>query len=154
MTGDKESRWDGRRRAREAALQMLYQVEIGQISIADATRLQGTVGDAPAVELDDATRAYANALARGALAAREQLDELIGEAAKNWRIERMAVLDRIVLRLGVQEMLAHPETPPLVAIDEAIELARHYSGEEAAKFVNGVLDGIYRKLRDERRVVE
>ena len=66
----------------------------------------------------------------------------------------MAVLDRTVLRLAVHELLSHPETPPRVVIDEAIDLARNYSGDEAAKFVNGVLDGVFRKLKEEGKVAE
>ena len=72
-----------------------------------------------------------------------------GDAAKNWRVERMAVLDRLVMQLAVEEMMRHRDSPPRVVISEAIELARAYSGEEAAKFVNVVLDGVYRKLKDE-----
>jgi N utilization substance protein B len=82
------------------------------------------------------------------------LDERIADAARNWRLERMTVLDRLALRLAVHELMAQPQTPPRVVIDEAIELARRYSGEEAAKFVNGVLDGVFRKLKDEGKVVE
>jgi N utilization substance protein B len=91
-------------------------------------------------------------LVRGAMEHRDTLDERIGDAAKNWRIERMAVLDRLVMRLALQELLAHRESPPRVVISEAIELARAYSGEEAAKFVNGVLDGVYRRLKEEGRI--
>ena len=94
------------------------------------------------------------ALVRGAMQNREALDERIGDAAKNWRVERMAILDRLVMRLALQELLQHRESPPRVVISEAIELARAYSGEDAAKFVNGVLDGRYRKLKDEGIVVD
>ncbi len=82
------------------------------------------------------------------------LDERIGQAARHWRVERMATLDRLVLRMAVHEWLALPETPPRVVINEAIELARAFSGEDAAKFVNGVLDGVFRTLKDEGKVVE
>ena len=90
------------------------------------------------------------ALVRGAMENRDALDERIGDAAKNWRVERMAMLDRLVMRLALQELLAHRESPPRVVISEAIELARAYSGEEAAKFVNGVLDGVYRTSEGRR----
>jgi N utilization substance protein B len=66
----------------------------------------------------------------------------------------MAILDRLVMRLALQELLAHRDSPPRVVISEAIELARAYSGEDAAKFVNGVLDGAYRRLKEEGVVVE
>jgi N utilization substance protein B len=147
-----ESRWASRSRAREAALQMLYQIEVGQLELADALCLLAAVGAPDVVEADDESRAFAATLARGAWEDRAALDERIAEAARNWRVERMAVLDRMVLRLAVHELLAHAGTPPRVVIDEAIELARTYSGDDAAKFVNGVLDGVFRKLKDDGQV--
>ena len=96
-----------------------------------------------------ASTAFVVSLVKGAMQHRDALDERIGDAARNWRVERMAVLDRLVMRLAVEELLSHRESPPRVVISEAIELARAYSGEEAAKFVNGVLDGAYRRLKDE-----
>ena len=93
------------------------------------------------------------AMVTGAMRDRESLDERIGDAAKNWRVERMTILDRLVLRLGVHELMSYRETPPRVVISEAIDLAREYSGDEAARFVNGVLDGVYRRLKDEGLIV-
>ena len=93
-------------------------------------------------------------MVRGAWADRAALDERIADAARNWRVERMTVLDRLVLRLAVHELIAHAETPPRIVIDEAIELARRYSGDEAARFVNGVLDGLFKKLKDEGKVID
>ena len=149
-TGD--SRWEGRRRAREAALQMLYQTEVGQQPVSDATRAHASIGDA--VDLDEEARAYAEDLAQGAWQARPAIDAYIADAARNWRVERLAILDRLLLRLAIHELLAHPATPPRVVIDEAIELARRYSGDDAAKFVNGVLDGVFTRLKDEGKVVD
>jgi transcription antitermination protein NusB len=143
-----------RRRAREAALQMLYQMEVGRMTTRDATQMLGVVGAPDVGVIDEEAREYGVLLAGGAWDARAAIDERIADAARNWRVERMTVLDRQVLRLAVHELVAHPETPPRVAIDEAIELARSYSGEEAAKFVNGVLDGVYRKLKEEGKVIE
>lgn len=155
MAGEgSESRWASRSRAREAAVQMLYQVEVGQLSVVDASRLHGLVGAPDVTGLDEDADAYANALTRGAWEDRTAIDERIADAARNWRVERMTVLDRSVLRLAVHELLNHPETPPKVVIDEAIELARNYSGDEAAKFVNGVLDGVFRKLKEEGKAIE
>ena len=149
-----ESRWAGRSRAREAALQMLYQMEVGQLTAPEASRAHRATERSDAIQLDDEGRAYAEAMAVGAWNERATLDARIAEAARNWRVERMAVLDRLVLRLAVHELMHHPETPPRVAIDEAIDLARSYSGDDAAKFVNGVLDGIYRKLKEEGSIVD
>jgi transcription antitermination protein NusB len=151
---DADSRWQGRRRAREAALQMLYQTEVGQLSMADVAGSHGGIGGNDAIDLDDAARDYAVDLARGSWETRQALDDYIADAARNWRIERLAVVDRLLLRLAVHELLAHPDTPPRVVIDEAIELARSYSGDEAAKFVNGVLDGVFKRLKDEGKVVD
>ena len=108
-------------------------------------RCTGRSAAPTALELDDdGARVRRARWPRGAWDDAGDLDEWIAEAARNWRVERMAVLDRLVLRLAVHELLAIPATPPRVVIDEAIDLARRYSGDEAAKFVNGVLDGAFR----------
>ena len=134
-----------RRRAREAALQMLYQWEIGRISPGDTILSYWPVQeDTP--PLADEHREFANALVRGTTARVEEIDGMLAERAQNWRVERMAVLDRLVLRLATYEMLAEPATPGRVIINEALELARQYSGDEAVAFVNGVLDGVRKHL--------
>jgi N utilization substance protein B len=147
-----DSRWQGRRRAREAALQMLYQTEVGALPVAVATETHAGIGEA--VVVDDESQAFASALARGAWEARQALDAYLADASRNWRVERLAIIDRLLLRLAVHELLEHPETPPRVVIDEAIELARRYSSDEAAKFVNGVLDGVFKRLKEEGKVVD
>ena len=147
-------RWEGRHRARESALRMLYQIEVGRSPVADVARSHDGIGGSDALELDDETRQLAVVLAEGAWQQREVIDNYIAEAVRNWRVERLAIIDRLILRLGVQELLAHPGTPPRVVIDEAIELARAYSGDEAAKFVNGVLDGVFKRLKEEGKVIE
>jgi N utilization substance protein B len=147
-------RWEERRRAREAALRMLYQIDVGKLSLADVVGSHGIIGDADAIGLADEARDYALTLADGAWRDRDTLDRYIADAARNWRVERLAVVDRLLLRLAVHELLAQPGTPPRVVIDEAIELARSYSGEAAAKFINGVLDAIYQRLKEEGKVIE
>lgn len=149
-----KDRWANRRRARAAALQALYECEVGKLTPQQAL---GVLHHAGAPDVDDPGESeygFVASLVRGVSENRAALDEWIGEAAQNWRVERMAVLDRLVMRLAVQELLAHRETPPRVVISEAIELARTYSGEEAAKFVNGVLDGVFRKLKLEGRIAD
>jgi transcription antitermination protein NusB len=148
-----EWRWEGRRRAREAALQILYQTEVGHLTMAEAARTHDAIGS-DAIDLDDSAREYAVRLARGSWEAKDAIDVYIADAARNWRIERLAVIDRLLLRLAVHELLDYPGTPPRVVIDEAIELARLYSGEDAAKFVNGVLDGVFTRLKQEGKVVD
>lgn len=154
MPAPPDARWEGRRRAREAALRMLYQTEVGQMDVVTAARAHGIVGGADAIDLDEEARGYAEALARGAWENRGTIDAYLAEATRNWRVERLAIVDRLLLRLAVHELLEHPATPPRVVIDEAIELARSYSGDEAARFVNGVLDGVFNRLKDEGKVVD
>ncbi|MBA3269258.1 MAG: transcription antitermination factor NusB, partial [Acidobacteria bacterium] len=127
---------------------------VGKLSIADVAGSHGTIGGAEAIALDDESRDYALNLARGASDNQPALDGYITDAAQNWRVERLAVIDRLLLRLAIHELLERPGTPPRVVIDEAIELARSYSGDEAAKFVNGVLDGVFRRFKDEGKVID
>lgn len=140
---------EGRRRARESALQILYQAEVGRMGPQEAIgafwRLErsGDVGE-EAVDADQ--QAFANELVRETLARASDLDQLIASHAHNWRLERMAVIDRLVLRLAVCELLTQPETPPKVVINEALELARTFSGDAAVAFVNGVLDAVRKAL--------
>jgi N utilization substance protein B len=148
------SRWAGRHRARAAALQALYECEIGGLTPQQALGVLHHAGPPEVNDPGEDEHAFVIALVKGAMTDRDALDERIGDAAKNWRIERMAVIDRLVMRLATQEMVAHRESPPRVVISEAIELARAYSGDEAAKFVNGVLDGVYRRLKDEGVLVD
>jgi transcription antitermination protein NusB len=147
----------GRRRARESALQMLYQSEVGRMGPQEAIgtfwRLDRSGEDPDASgssetdePIDDVLREFANDLVRETLARVAAIDQLIVTHAHNWRLERMAVIDRLVLRLAVGEMLTHPETPPKVVINEALELARTFSGDESVAFVNGVLDAVRKAL--------
>ena len=149
MTADPPDRWAGRHRARAAALQALYECEIGGLTPQQAFGVLHHAGPPEVNDPGEGEHAFVVSLVRGAVEHRAALDERIGDAAKNWRVERMAVLDRLVMRLAVEELMSHRDSPPRVVISEAIELAREYSGEDAAKFVNGVLDGVYRKLKDE-----
>ncbi len=89
----------------------------------------------------------AEEIVRGTAERLGEIDPLIAEAAANWRLERIAVIDRLILRLATYELLAMPGTPHAVIINEALELARTFSTEDAVKFVNGVLDGIRKKVR-------
>jgi N utilization substance protein B len=136
----------GRHRAREAALQMLYQWEIGRTTPGDAILAYWPTHDEVA-DISQPHRDFADSLVRGTVARVEEIDRLVGANAQNWRVERMAVLDRLILRLATFELLAEPGTPAKVVINEALELARAYSGEEAVPFVNGVLDGVKNELK-------
>ena len=136
---------ESRHRSREAALQMLYQWEVGRVSMADVRRTFWPLAGVDAV--DEQRQAFAMRLADGVVTSVAELDPMIGEAAEHWRIERLNVLDRLILRLAIYELLHEPETPAKVIINEALELARTFSGDEAVRFVNGVLDAVRRKLQ-------
>ena len=134
-----------RHRGREAAVQMLYQWEVGRLALADVRQVWAEVTDENEPLPADLAE-FAHALAEGVAAHVAELDPLISEAAAHWRIERMNVVDRLVMRLAVYEFLYEKDTPATVIINEALELARAFSSEEAVPFVNGVLDGIRRRL--------
>jgi N utilization substance protein B len=90
--------------------------------------------------------AFARALFEGAVEEVSTLDRLIAEHTEHWRVERMAAIDRNILRMALYEILHYPETPAAVAINEALEIARRFSGEESVEFINGVLDAIRKSL--------
>jgi N utilization substance protein B len=98
------------------------------------------------IEEDASVRTFANLLAVGTIENVEAIDRLIERHAENWRLDRMAVVDRNVLRLAVQEMLHDRETPNNVVINEAIEIAKRFSSQEAPQFINGLLDSIRREV--------
>jgi transcription antitermination protein NusB len=146
---DARPRRESRHKAREASVQMLYQWEIGKQSMLEVMQTYWTPGLSADAPLADELRQFAATLTNGVAATVEQLDPIIAEAAQNWRLERMAVMDRIILRLAVYEFLHQPETPARVIINEALELARTFSTDEAVRFINGMLDGIRRTLARE-----
>jgi N utilization substance protein B len=134
----------GRRtKARECAFQILYQWEITGDSMEQVTegfwRLRS--GTPP-------MRAMAERLACGAQSRANELDAAIAEAAIHWRIDRIATVDRTILRLGAYELSAETETPSAVILDEAVELAKRFGEADSPSFVNGVLDAIRKRVRD------
>jgi N utilization substance protein B len=140
---------DTRRRGREAALQMLYQSEIGRLSMPLVRGTFWDVGQPESGDVSDRIRQFAERLATGTSESLSSIDPLIEAQAENWRLERMPVLDRLILRMAVYEFLHEPEIPRAVTIDEALELAKRFSAPDAVKFVNGVLDGVRRRLDEE-----
>ena len=130
-----------RRKAREYALQMLFQWDV---SHEDIERVILTFWDN--VEEDASSRTFANLLATGTIENVEAIDRLVERHAENWRLDRMAVVDRNVLRLAVQEFLHDRETPKNVVINEAIEIAKRFSSQEAPQFINGILDSIRKEV--------
>jgi transcription antitermination protein NusB len=138
-------RKDLRHRAREAALQILYAWEVGHTDINQAAHAFFTyqwVGEPPTDDL----RQFATELAQETVSRLDAIDPLIAETTERWRPERMAVLDRLILRMAVCELLRNSGTPAPVIINEALELARTFSTEDAVKFINGMLDGVRKKI--------
>jgi N utilization substance protein B len=137
---------DSRHRARETALQMLYQWEVGRTSVSDVLRTFWLHQESERAGLSDELRAFAVRLTMGVSDAVGNIDPLIVESAEHWRLERMNVVDRLILRLAIYEFLHEDETPARVIINEALELARTFSGDDSVRFINGVLDAVRRRL--------
>jgi len=131
-----------RRKARELALQLLYELD-----------LRGDEEVEPAIEefwrrqeAAEDIRVFADTLVRGTKAHQAKIDELIARFAERWGLDRMAVVDRNILRAGLFELLWSGEVPPKVVINEALDIARKFSTEESTRFINGVLDRIRREV--------
>lgn len=131
-----------RRKSRELALQMLFQSDMGQ-QTSEQVRQNFWANREP---VEPEVQGFAEDLFRAASERAPQIDELIQVRAQHWRVERMPAVDRNILRVGVAELLTFPQTPRPVVINEALEIARKYSGPESVQFINGVLDGIARDL--------
>ena len=137
---------DLRHRAREAALQILYHWEIAQTDIPDAIETFFSLQWPDETPPPEALRTLAADLAADTVQHLSRIDALIADTTERWRPERMAVLDRLIMRLAICELLRPSGTPSAVVINEALELARTFSTEESVKFINGMLDAIRRKL--------
>ena len=120
---------------------MLFQMDVAGGPPEDVLRQFWADQDAP-----EELRRFAEDLVRGVARERLFLDSVVAGSAENWRIERMAVVDRNVLRIAVYEMVFDAEVPPVVAIDEAIEVARKFGSEESGAFINGILDAVRKRI--------
>jgi len=145
---------DPRRRARESALQILYHWEIGRCDLDQAIATffawQWPDPDPP----PELLRTFASDLARETVRRLPAIDPLIADTTERWRPERMAVVDRMILRIATCELLRDTSPPPAVVINEALELARSFSTEESVKFINGMLDGIRKKIAGQSPTAE
>ncbi len=131
-----------RRKARELALQLLFQQDLNEVAAEEVLELFWKVNPA-----DPGNREFAELLFRTTLENRSHIDELIRRHAQHWRLERIAAVDRNILRVAISEFL-YTETPHVVVIDEAIEIARRFSTAESSPFVNGILDAIRKEMED------
>jgi N utilization substance protein B len=131
-----------RRKSRELALQMLFQADMGGQEAADVRRSFWNERDSVTADV----RGFADDLFRVATDRTVEIDGLIERHAEHWRMDRMAAVDRNLLRAAVAELLGFPETPRAVIINEALEIARKFSSPESVQFINGVLDSVGRDL--------
>jgi N utilization substance protein B len=130
-----------RRRAREITMQVLFQVDVGGSAVNEA--LDYTLNE---FKINEETAMFARELVKGTLAHQQEIDSVLQSYATDWDLPRMGNVDRNILRLGLYEILFYPDTPLNVAIDEALELAKIFSHEEAPRFINGVLGHIAKEL--------
>ncbi len=131
-----------RRKAREIALQVLYQLDVLRIDPKEGIDLFWRHFSAPSE-----ARSFASELIEGTWAHRDEIDQLISTCSENWSLERMARVDRNILRLAVYELLYGQGIPPKVALNEAIDLGKEFGSENSSSFINGILDALYTKLR-------
>ncbi len=127
-----------RRDAREWAVQLLFQMDLNNPKDMRPVFTHFWAG----VSADDKAREYAERMVRGVMSRRGELDETIAAAVEHWDVERLAVIDRNVIRLAVYEMLHCKDVPPVVSINEAVDIAKYFGTAESGGFVNGVLDRI------------
>ena len=135
-----------RRKSRELAMQMCFQQDLGKQTPEIVEKLFWDSRD----DVDEETRRFAEDLYRVVNARMEEVDQVIQQHTQNWKIERMAVVDRNLLRVAVGEMLSYPKTPGPIIINESLEIARRYAAPESVNFLNGVLDAINRDLLKQR----
>jgi N utilization substance protein B len=142
-------RGSSRHRSREAALQVLYAVDLAKHPESELAAAAEEIFESASehFELPEGARAFAKELVLGVAGHRAELDAVIGGLAQRWKISRMAAVDRNILRLGAFELL-HSDAPAPVVIDEAVELARRFGGDRSPAFVNGILDAAARQARD------
>jgi N utilization substance protein B len=126
-----------RRQAREAALKLLYALEITQADVQELLKAAWTAAVVP-----EAVRDFTTALVTGVMSHCESIDALIKAASLHWSLERIGLVERNILRFAIYELLYMPDIPPKVTINEAVEIAKRYGAEEASVFINGILDRI------------
>ncbi len=135
-----------RRRLREKVLQILYAYELSNDSL--DLMFEDLLQD---IE-DQESKEFVKSLTLLTIKHRDEYDEMIKQVVKNWKIDRIAVIDRLLIRMATCEMLHFPEIPPKVSINEVIEIAKRYSTDQSDKFINGVLDAILKRLKEENRI--
>jgi N utilization substance protein B len=135
-----------RRKSRELTMQMLFQGDLGKQTPDEVRKLFWPSRD----DVDAETRGFAEDLYRVATSRLAEIDGIIEQHSQNWRLERMPVVDRNLLRAAIAEMLAYPSTPSPIIINESLEIARRYAAPESIHFLNGVLDAVAREILKKR----
>ncbi len=136
-----------RRRARELALHALYAIELSKNPVDEVK------DDVISNNTDNlATRSFAESLFCQAIDHIDRLDEMIKRKATNWDFSRIAIIDKLILRMAICELLYFDDIPPKVSIDEAIEISKKYSTTKSGQFINGILDAVLKELRDDNRL--
>ncbi len=135
-----------RRRVRERVLQILYAYELNKESLTNL--VNGILIDVP----EEADKQFANNLINRVLIHQEDLDDEIKKRVDNWEMNRIALIDKILLRMGLCELIHFPDIPPKVSINEAIEIAKEYSTAGSGKFINGILDAVLSELKNSNKL--
>ena len=146
MTEFKAGKAGSRRKARELAMQMMYQADVGRQGPDEVKRLFWSARE----PVEEDVRGFAEDLFRVVMERATEIDALIDKHAKNWRVERMAAVDRNLMRVAVGEMLGWSAMPMPVILNESVEIARRYSAPESVPFVNGLLDAVSKTVLAER----
>lgn len=146
-----------RRRSREVALQILFQVEVSGAPPEEAIRLYYDILFADEetrqeLNVPESVRPFAEQLVVGVYLNQTEIDGLIASASEHWRLERMSIVDRNVLRIALYEMLHCPEIPPKVSINEAVDLGKSFGSADSGAFINGVLDRVLAELQHQGRI--
>lgn len=144
-----------RRRSREVALQILFQLEVSKIAPQEAISLYYdilSVDEDKEFHVPASLRPFAEELVEGVYMHQSEIDELITSASQNWRLERMSIVDRTVLRIALYEMMYCLDIPPKVSINEAVDLGKAFGGGESSAFINGILDNILTELIRQGRI--
>src|SRR5262245_48925264 len=131
-----------RRKARELALQMLFENDVSGTEPAEMFSRSAELARSP-----EGVGSFTKRLVSGTLGHREALDKIISKQAEHWRLSRMPIVDRNILRLALYELLYEPDTPRPVVIDEALEIAKRFSTPQSSQFINGILDGVLKSTR-------
>ncbi len=132
----------GRRQSRESAMQVLYQVDVGKMAVNEALQ---NIQEQFALTGPDLE--FTSQLVYGTMEKLAELDRTMAGHSREWQVERMAAVDRNILRLALYEMLYVQEIPPNVSINEAVEMAKRFGGEESGKFINGILGAVVRQIK-------